>query len=512
MLPATLLSTPVRQQYLCPFMSQRPSGKHVMSRHMRFRCIVTATLLLGALIPPPAVQASPLPALGDASASYSSQEEFRLGRAWLREFRGHVGQWRDPITQNYVESLVARLVPNSQLGDVSPIVTLVSSRTLNAFAVPGGVIGLNTGLFLWAPDEDAFASVLAHEMGHLSQHHFAREMARSERAQLPTMAAMLAGLLVAAGGGGNLGVATMAGTQAAAMQSQLSYSRRYEQEADRVGLQAMARSGMDPMAMPRMFATMQRLSSMQGNTPPEFLLTHPMTQSRLSNTTSLAQQYQTGNHGDSGPEYDLTRARAMLAMNMSDPTAVRTRLEQDHAHPIALRYLDALNDSVNQRTDQALAAFDQLAREAPDILMLPASAADAALDAGRREEAVRRCERILRLTPDYYPAQIIQAEAQLGINPSTAFKSLRALSETHAEDPDLWNLLSEAAGRSNREDWGHLALAEQLQLKGDIEGGLQQLDMAEKASQQSGDYALTSRIRERRQDFNQYQQTLEKFR
>ncbi|WP_438768256.1 M48 family metalloprotease [Kushneria sp. TE3] len=483
-----------------------------MPRHTRFRCIITAALLLGTMTVPMTAPASQLPTLGDAAGNYSSQEEFRLGRAWLREFRGHVGQWRDPITQSYLESLVARLLPNSQLGDVTPIVTLVSSRTLNAFAVPGGVIGINTGLFAYAPDQDAFASVLAHEMGHLSQHHFAREMARSERAQLPTMAAMLASMVVAAGGGGSVGVAAMAGTQAAAMQSQLSYSRRYEQEADRVGLEAMARSNMDPMAMPRMFATMQRLSSMQGNTPPEFLLTHPMTESRLSNTTSLAQQYRSGNISDPGPEYDLIRARAMLAMNMSDPTAVRTRLEQDNAHPIALRYLDALNDSINQRTDQALAAFDQLAQEAPDVLMLSASAADAALDAGRREDAIRRCERILRLTPDYYPARIIQAEAQLGINPSTAFRSLRTLADAHAEDPDVWNLLSEAAGRSNRNDWGHLALAEQLQLKGDIDGGLEQLDLAEKASQQNGDYTLTSRIRERRKDFNQYRQTLEKFR
>ena len=486
-----------------------------MSRLTRFRCIITVALLLGSTTAPVTAPAGQLPTLGDANGSYSSQEEFRLGRAWLREFRAHVGQWRDPITQDYLNTLVARLLPNSQLSNVTTLVTLVSSRTLNAFAVPGGVIGINTGLFAYAPDQDAFASVIAHEMGHLSQHHFAREMARNERTQLPTMAAMLAGMVLAAGGGGNLGIATMAGTQAAAMQSQLSYSRRYEQEADRVGLQAMARSGMDPMAMPRMFATMQRLSSMQGNTPPEFLLTHPMTESRLSDTTSLAQQYRTGNTGnigDPGPEYDLIRARAMLAMNMSDPGFVRTRLKQDKAHPIALRYLDALDDSINQRTDQALATFDQLAREAPDILMLPASAADAALDAGRREDAIRRCERILRLTPGYYPARIIQAEAQLGINPARAFQSLRALADTHAEDPDVWNLLSEAAGRSNREDWGHLALAEQLQLKGDIEGGLEQLTLAEKASSQSGDYALTSRIRERRNDFKQYQETLEKFR
>lgn len=481
-----------------------------MPGSLRSKPLLGPLLLTAALaLAPPPLGASTLPDLGDSVTSQSG-DEYRLGRAWLREFRAHVSQWRDPVTSDYIDSLVQRLLPNSQLGDIQPLVTLVANRTLNAFAVPGGVIGINTGLFLHAPDRDAFASVIAHELGHLSQHHFAREMARNERAQLPAMAALLAGMAIAAGGGSSsLGMATVAGTQAASLQSRLSYSRRYEQEADRVGLQAMARSGFDPMAMPRMFAALQQMASMQGDTPPEFLLSHPVTQSRLSDTTSLAQQYAHDNVEAPGPEYDMIRARVMLAMNMSDPQAVRSRLQQDNADPLALDYLSALTASVRNRHDEALAAFDRLAEALPGSLIVTASAADAALDANRREEAISRSDRILRLTPGYYPARMIRAEALLSVDPARAFRELRDLAGAYPEHPDVWNLLAEAAGRSDNDAWGYLALAERRQLEGDLEGALQQLDQAEKAADERGDHALTERIRDRRQAYREYRETLE---
>lgn len=480
------------------------------SRPLLGSLLLTAALALA--VTPPNVSAAALPSLGDATGA-GAGDEYRLGRAWLREFRGHVNQWRDPITGDYIDSLVSRLVPESQLGEVKPLVTLVASRSLNAFAVPGGVIGINTGLFLYAPDQDAFASVIAHELGHLSQHHFAREMARSERSQLPTMAAMLAGMVIAAGSGGaSLGMATVAGTQAATLQSRLSYSRRYEQEADRVGLRAMARSGFDPMAMPRMFATLQQLASMQGDTPPEFLLSHPVSQSRLSDTTSLAQQYAGGKVTASGPEYDMIRARVMLAMDMRDPQAVRSRLQQDDADPLALDYLSALTASVEDDHERALAAFDRLAERLPGSLIVSASAADAALDANRREEAIHRSDRILRLTPGYYPARMIRAEALLSVDPTRAFRELRELAGAYPEHPDVWNLLAEAAGRSDQNAWGYLALSERDQLEGDIEGALAKLDQAESEANRRDDQALTERIRDRREAYQTYQKTLERLR
>ncbi|WP_276204947.1 M48 family metalloprotease [Kushneria phosphatilytica] len=305
-------------------------------------------------------------------------------------------------------------------------------------------------------------------------------------------------------------MATIAGTQAAAIQNQLAYSRQYEQEADRVGLQTLACANMDPEAMARMFAAMEQLASLQGNSPPEFLLTHPLTQSRLSDIRARAAQYHAMSH-DAGPEYDMIRARVMLAGNMEHPEEVRTQLREDNAHPLALDYLQALVDSVHHHPDRALAEFDRIAAQQPDLLMVPASAADAALDADRHQEALRRAQQILELAPDYFPARMIAAEAQLALDPEQAFTRLRDIARDHDEDPDVWNLLAEAAGRSGHDAWGHLALAEQLQLTGHIDSGLDQLDIAEKLSRQTDDYALTSRIRERRKAFHGYQQAIDKF-
>ncbi|WP_343230686.1 M48 family metalloprotease [Salinicola acroporae] len=223
--------------------------------------------LAGALPPAHAQQGYQLPDLGSTSAAVTSNDEYRLGRAWLRQFRAQTDPWQDPITQTYVRSMLAKLVPYSGVNE-NLVVTMVDSRLLNAFAVPGGVVGVNAGLFATAPDEDEFASVLAHELGHLAQRHYARRMERVEETQLPTMAAMLAGMIFAAGGGGGAGIAAMMGSQAAFMQDQLAYSRRFEQEADRVGLSAMAKAGYDPQAMPEMFRTLQKLAALQGGNPP----------------------------------------------------------------------------------------------------------------------------------------------------------------------------------------------------------------------------------------------------
>lgn len=221
------------------------------------------------LFSPPSIASSDygLPSLGAASTSVSN-EEYRLGRAWLRQFRAQAPQWQDPITNDYLQSLIARLAPHSDINGLRTITVMVDNASLNAFAVPGGVVGINSGLFAFAEDEGAFVSVLAHELGHLSQRHYARGSARAAQTQLPAMAAMLAGMLIAASGGGDAGMAAAMGSQAALIQDQLSYSRLFEQEADNIGLQAMADAGYDPEAMVRMFSAMQRMARLQGDTPP----------------------------------------------------------------------------------------------------------------------------------------------------------------------------------------------------------------------------------------------------
>ncbi|KPQ20995.1 MULTISPECIES: M48 family metalloprotease [unclassified Halomonas] len=463
------------------------------------------------LIPLPAVSnEQSLPSLGSSSSSASS-EEYRLGRAWLRQFRAQAPQWQDPIANDYLNSLINRLAPHSQLGDLDVTTVMVDHRTLNAFAVPGGVIGINAGLFAFAEDEGAFVSVIAHELGHLSQRHYARGSERAEQTQLPAMAGMLAGLLIAAGGGGNAGIATVMGSQAALIQDQLTYSRRYEQEADRVGLQAMADAGYDPEAMVGMFRTLQRMASLQGGTPPEFLLTHPVSESRLSDAQSRAAQMNIASAYSSDTLYDMIRGRALLQIHQQSPQQASSRLAQEDADETAQRYVAALVDAKGGRVDNALQALDQLSDEQPDLAMLPGSAADVALQAQRYDEAIQRSQQLLRLMPNYLPAQLVLAEAQLQRDPDAAYDVLRDVTSQHPENPQGFNLLSEAAGRSGRNGWGHLARAEYLQLTGRMDRGIRQLDIAEDAAERENDQQALARIEQRRKDFMDYREALEQF-
>ncbi|SDN81455.1 M48 family metalloprotease [Vreelandella arcis] len=463
------------------------------------------------LLPLPAVSdEQQLPSLGSTYSSGTS-EEYRLGRAWLRQFRAHAPQWQDPIAHDYLTGLIDRLAPHSQLSDLDVITVMVDHRTLNAFAVPGGIVGINAGLFAFAEDEGAFVSVIAHELGHLSQRHYARSSARAEQTQLPAMAGMLAGLLIAAGGGGNAGIAAAMGSQAALIQDQLTYSRRYEQEADRVGLQAMADAGYDPNAMAQMFRTLQRMTSLQGGTPPEFLLTHPVSESRLSDAQSRAAQMDIAASYSSDTLYDMIRGRALLQIHQQSPQQALSRLRQEDADDTAQRYVSALVDAKTGQVDTALQTLDQLANQQPDLAMLPASAAEVALEAQRFDEAIRRSQQLLRLMPDYIPAQLILAEAQLQRDPDAAYDVLRDVTAQHPENPQGFNLLAEAAGRSGRNGWGHLARAEYLQLTGRMDSSIRQLDIAEDAAEQENDRQALARIEQRREDFMDYREALEAF-
>lgn len=451
-----------------------------------------------------------LPSLSAPDSRIAGDEEYRLGRAWLRQFRARAPEWQDPIAQAYVESLLARLASHGGLGGTRMIVTLVDSHRLNAFAVPGGVIGVNAGLFAFADQEAELVSVLAHELGHLAQRHYSRRQARAEQTQVPAMAAMLAGMLIAAAGGGDAGIGVAMGSQAAFIQDQLAYSRRYEQEADRLGLQTMVEAGYDPEAMTSMFRAMQRLASLQGGTPPEFLLTHPLTESRISDTASRASRL-SGQGRRDDVQYHLVRARALLTIHSRTPGQAATRLAQDEAPQEAKQYLEALINAERGDTDAALHRLDALAHALPDITLIPASAAEVAFSAGRIDDAIERGQRLLRLVPGHVPTTLTLAEAQLQRDPDAAWYLLRDLAKRRPEDHRVFALLTEAAGRSGREALGHLARAEHQQLTGHITDAIRQLGVARRVAEREGDAAATARIEQRYEAFLGYRETLEKF-
>jgi len=171
-----------------------------------------ALLSLALLAAPHLAQgANDLPSLGDASSSIvSPEQEFQMGRAWLSMLRGQVPAINDPQLKQFVEQTVYKLAETSDLQDHRLVFILIKDPEINAFAAPGGVIGVNGGLFLKSETEAEYAAVMAHELGHLIQRHFARGVENQQRMQLPLMAALLAGIVAAAAGGGDAGIAASA--------------------------------------------------------------------------------------------------------------------------------------------------------------------------------------------------------------------------------------------------------------------------------------------------------------
>ncbi|MFO8142194.1 MAG: M48 family metalloprotease, partial [Marinobacter sp.] len=196
----------------------------------------TLSLLLSLTIVSSGVRADDnlkLPNLGESSTSlFSAEYEYKLGRTWLSIFRSQVRTVDDPLLFDYLEDLVYRLVTHSELDDRRIDLVLVDNPTINAFAVPGGIIGVHNGLLLYAQTEDELATVLAHEIAHLSQRHFSRRVEFQRRQQPLNLAAMLAGFVLLAAAGGEAGMAALSAAQAAAQDSALRYSRSNEAEAD----------------------------------------------------------------------------------------------------------------------------------------------------------------------------------------------------------------------------------------------------------------------------------------
>ena len=232
----------------------------------------------------PATASDPynLPSLGDGSSSIvSPQMEAKIGSAFLKQINAAVPMADDVLIQYYVEQHIQNLAQYSEMQQPLQAIVVVDNPNINAFAAPGGIIGINLGLLMYAEDVAEYSSVIAHEMAHLSQRHFARGIQAQQAASVPTMIGFLAAILVGAAGGSDAGLAALTTAQAIGQSNQLRFSREREQEADRVGLSTLVRADIDPNGMARMFERMQQAYRFTRR-PPEFLLTHPLSRAVLA--------------------------------------------------------------------------------------------------------------------------------------------------------------------------------------------------------------------------------------
>lgn len=452
-----------------------------------------------------------LPVLGDSiSGVVSPEKEHRLGRAWLRMLKSQAPLVSDPLLINYVENLAYKLAYNSELEQPDLELVIIDSPTINAFAVPGGIIGINAGLFFNAESEDELSGVIAHELAHLSQRHFARTVEEAKRSQLTNSLALLASIILIASADGDAGLAALATTQAASIQSQLKFSRRNEQEADRVGMRTLVESDMDPGAMSRFFERLQKASEFLGQTPPEYLLTHPVTESRIADARSRASRYPSKNYFDS-LEFLLMKARvqvhytknlkSFIKLQKSTLTKGNTYTQVASQYAMALAYIELGELSAAQAIIKKLLAQD------PDRIIYITTYADIDLKSGNPAQAVSRLKTGLDKTPGNLTLTLYYAEALMKAGAfNEAVTVLRNVSLNRPQDVQIWLYLEKAYGGANDIIGVHQARAEYLFLSNQTEKAIEQMNYALMLIK--NDYPRTAKIKGRIEYFQSHAEDL----
>ena len=461
-----------------------------------------------------------LPDMGSSAGELlTPAQERAYGGMMVRQLRGYGMVLDDPLLEGYIEALGYRLASRSDQPRQAFTFFLMRSRQVNAFATIGGYIGTNAGLILTAEREDEVAAVLAHEIAHVTQRHVLRAVEQAQRDQLPIMLGMLGAILAASQSGSGDGIqAAIAGGMSLMAQRQINYTRSNEHEADRLGIQTLARAGYEPVAMADFFARMER--QMRGNTGgaqlPEYLRSHPVTTTRISEAKARAEQIGStcsplqdssedtpGNHSVAPcsssfalaaprrqpnpllPDYvteaisDTTlapelfglareRLRVLTAASAAEAAAEYQRLRNadESTFTPAQRYGHALALSLAGQSRQAGSEFGQLAQTYPQLYWIELAQAENEHRSGLRAASQARYEKLLRERPHNTAITLSYAAALAEYGnveaARTAQELLRPLLTAHGHDPAFQRTFaraSEVAGDTVRAAEAHAEVA-----------------------------------------------------
>ena len=419
-----------------------------------------------------------LPELGDrVSGAVSTAEEKLIGREFLKQVYFQAPLISDALIQEYTELLTYRLSEYSEVKDRRFTVLLIDDDSLNAFAAPGGVIGVNGGLFLNADNEAQFASVMAHELAHLSQRHFARNILNAQDRSLASSLTMISSIALALIS--NNPGAMVVGS--ALMQTQnLRYSRLFEKEADRVGFANLVKAGYDPKAMGEMFENMNDLRRLAGEAPPEFLLTHPLSSSRISDALNAAEGIPVEGTKNDSLEFSLIKSRLKVYYENIPSQSIRYfNAEMKKENLDSNIYGLALAYSQNNNLGESENLINILIKKYPKNLFLNTSKIEILTKAQKYDEALKLANTFLEISPKNYPLTI--AKSKLLLEMKRFFESeelIRDLLIRRNEDPELWLLLSEIQRNSKNIVGYHQSRAEYFLLLGQNEQALGQLEFA----------------------------------
>ena len=376
----------------------------------------------------------------------------------------------------------------------------ISDPTVNAFALPGGYIGVHSGLLTTAQSESEFASVLAHEIAHVTQRHIARQLqAANQLGKLSMVGFVLA--LLAARSNPQIAEAAAVTSSAAPMAAFLNYSRDFEREADRVGFQTLQTSGFDVHGMPDFFGRLQKATRLYENNAPGYLRTHPLNTERIADMENRVQEARTKQVPDS---IDFQLVRALLRAIQGSPEEAKRFYanainEGRFSNEGAMRfgYAKAL-----LRVNNAKEAETQLnlARKLVGVHpMVESLAARIKAQSGNSAEAIQTLAQANKRFSENYPLKVAYAEALLGAQrPADALEVLNELRGERPKDPSLYTLKAKIHSALGQHVEEHRALAEYYYLQGSLPGAIQQLQLAQSAP--GGDFyslsAVDARLRE----------------
>jgi predicted Zn-dependent protease len=426
-----------------------------------------------------------LPDMGDSSGTLiSPAQEKELGAAFFRSLHGRININQDAEIQHYIQSIGNQLVTNSDLPSNPFHFFVVLDNQINAFAGPGGYIGINAGLFLLTESESELASVMAHEIAHITQRHLYRAFEAASKLSIPTAAATLAAILIATQSP-EAGQAALMAIQAGSVQFQINFTRDNEKEADRVGMQTLAKSKYNPRSMPVFFERLQQSTRYYGKGIPEFLRTHPVSASRISDTRGRSNKYPYKQYPDSlGYLLIKAKLRAITASNKKTTLKYfKTRQEQGTKTQQSIALYGTGQMYLNQQKfTQAESIFQQLAKQYPNQPQYAYALAKTSLEAQQYKKALSLFKNALHRFPNNSAIKIEYISTLLKTDNSDKAKILlKSLDYKAKKLPLYFELMAQTYANLKQPAESHRYLAEYYYANGQTKAAILQIKLAKKS-------------------------------
>jgi predicted Zn-dependent protease len=430
-----------------------------------------------------------LPQMGEpADLALSPADEARIGTEVVHEMYREDIVVRDPEVTEYLSSLGWRLAAAGTPNPPPFHFYLIGDPRINAFALPGGHIGMNAGTVIAASAESELAAVLAHEEAHVTQRHIAREINNTQAADIATWAAVLAAI-IAGSANPNVVMGALSLGQGINYNRQISYTRANEMEADRIGIRTLANAGFNPNSMADFFQRLEQQTRLYGAGLPEILQTHPVNTTRIAEATERAAEYPKRSYSDS-IAFQLMRARTRVLISNPPGSAAdwfRSRIEKgDASAENRYGYAYALSESGHYA--QALDTLQPLLKAYPKQPEVALLQADILMSLHRNADAMAIYNKTVAANPNYPPAILENAQALIDAGSAEAARQLMLAHlqaiEHHIETS---HLLAQAASATGNVAEAQFQTANYLFAQGDARGAIEQIDAGLRVSNISAD-------------------------